>query len=46
MRKLSSEDMNILGALLLIASIGFLVGFSAVMFAHATAPRPAQIEER
>lgn len=44
MRKPSTEDLNILGAFLLIASIGFLVGFSAVMFAHATAPRPVTAE--
>jgi hypothetical protein len=46
MRKLSSEDMNIIGVLLLIFSIGFLVGFSAVMLTYATAPHPAQVGER
>ncbi|WP_161495661.1 hypothetical protein [Caulobacter sp. X] len=44
MRKLSSEDMNIIGALLLIFSIGFLVGFAGVMLSYATTQRRAPVE--
>lgn len=44
MRKLSSEDMNLIGAWLLVISIGFLIGFSTMTLAHLTAPRLGQVE--